>query len=107
GSMYNVIRKEYVLYWCFTEWPSETIEKCLQVCVDRYYKPKGSQPQYSLLARQIEEKVLPLCIRAGIGQVVWSPLAQGVLTGKYKPGQPPPPGSRATDEKQNMFMNRF
>ena len=106
-AMDDLIRQGEVLYWGFSEWPVEGIEKCLQICGDRYYKPKGSQPQYSLLARQIEEKVLPLCSRAGIGQVVWSPLAQGVLTGKYKPGQPPPPGSRATDEKQNMFMNRF
>ena len=106
-AMDDLIRQGEVLYWGLSEWPVEGIEKCLQICGDRYYKPKGSQPQYSLLARQIEEKVLPLCSRAGIGQVVWSPLAQGVLTGKYKPGQPPPPGSRATDEKQNMFMNRF
>ena len=84
-AMDDLLRAGKVLYWGFSEWPVEGIEKCLQVCGDRYYKPKGSQPQYSLLARGIEQKVLPLCSRAGIGQVVWSPLAQGVLTGKYKP----------------------
>ena len=57
----------------------------------------SSQPQYNMLWRVIEAEVVPLCEREGIGQVVWSPIAQGVLTGKYAPGQPPPEGSRATD----------
>jgi aryl-alcohol dehydrogenase-like predicted oxidoreductase len=59
----------------------------------------SSQPQYSMLWRVIEAEVVPLCEREGIGQVVWSPIAQGVLTGKYLPGQQPPEGSRATDAK--------
>jgi aryl-alcohol dehydrogenase-like predicted oxidoreductase len=57
----------------------------------------SSQPQYSMLWRVIEAEVVPLCEREGIGQIVWSPIAQGVLTGKYLPGQAPPEGSRATD----------
>src|SRR5260370_12143390 len=58
----------------------------------------SSQPQYSMLWRVIESEVVPLCEQEGIGQIVWSPIAQGVLTGKYLPGKPPPSGSRATDE---------
>lgn len=64
----------------------------------------SSQPYYNLLARDIEKEVLPLCTREGIGQIVYSPLAQGVLTGKYQPSQPPPADSRAADPKQNMFI---
>ena len=69
-----------------------------------YEKPKSSQPQYSAIYRDIERRVMPLCHKAGIGQVVWSPLAQGVLTGKYKPGQPLPGASRANDDRQNQFI---
>ncbi|GIP36183.1 aldo/keto reductase family protein [Paenibacillus sp. J2TS4] len=67
----------------------------------------SNQPQYSMLLRSIEQDVIPVSEREGIGQVVFSPLAQGVLTGKYKPGAPAPEGSRATDPKSNMFINRF
>ena len=68
----------------------------------------SNQPQYSMLWRIIEAEVVPTCDELGIGQVVWSPIAQGVLTGKYKPGQAPPAGSRATDEKGGADMiSRF
>ena len=59
-----------------------------------------------MLSRGIEKEIIPLCEREGIGQIVYSPLAQGLLTGKYTPGQPPPAGTRAADPKQNMFLNR-
>jgi aryl-alcohol dehydrogenase-like predicted oxidoreductase len=67
----------------------------------------SSQPQYSMLWRVIEEEVVPVCEAEGIGQIVWSPLAQGVLSGKYLPGKPAPAGSRATDEKSgaNVIQN--
>ncbi|HEY7115393.1 MAG TPA: aldo/keto reductase, partial [Tepidisphaeraceae bacterium] len=103
-AMDDLIRQGKVLYWGFSEWPVEQIEKALQICGDRLYRPKSSQPQYSLLHRDIERKVIPLCSRAGIGQVVWSPLAQGVLTGKYKPNAAPPSDSRAVDNRQNQFI---
>ena len=103
-AMDDLVRQGKVLYWGFSEWKAEQIEQCLRTCGDRFYKPKSSQPQYSLLRRQIEKAVMPLCQSAGIGQVVWSPLAQGVLTGKYKPGGQLPADSRAKDERQNMFM---
>jgi aryl-alcohol dehydrogenase-like predicted oxidoreductase len=104
-AMDDLIRAGKVLYWGFSEWTAAQIEQCLRVCSQGgYYKPRGSQPQYSLIHCNIERDVMPLCKTAGIGQVVWSPLGQGVLTGKYKPGAPPPAGSRAADERQNMFV---
>jgi aryl-alcohol dehydrogenase-like predicted oxidoreductase len=106
-AMDDLIRQGKVLYWGFSEWNAEQIQECLRICGDRYYKPRGSQPQYSLIHRNIEKDVMPLCRSAGIGQVVWSPLGQGVLTGKYKPGAQPPADSRARDERQNMFMKDF
>jgi 1-deoxyxylulose-5-phosphate synthase len=65
----------------------------------------SSQPQYSMLWRKPEEDVFPLCQANGIGQIVWSPLAQGVLSGKYKPGQPPPGDSRAASTEMNTFFD--
>jgi len=67
----------------------------------------SSQPQYSLLWRTPEEEVIPLCAANGISQIVWSPLGQGVLTGKYAPGSPPPQGSRATSEEMGGWMDRL
>ena len=68
----------------------------------------SNQPQYSMLWRVIEAEVVPTCEELGIGQIVWSPIAQGVLTGKYLPGQAPPEGSRATDEKSGAgFIQRL
>ena len=68
----------------------------------------SNQPQYNMLWRVIEAEVVPLCEQEGIGQIVWSPIAQGVLTGKYLPGAPPPAGSRATDEHGGAdFITRF
>jgi aryl-alcohol dehydrogenase-like predicted oxidoreductase len=106
-AMDDLIRQGKVLYWGFSEWTVEQIEQCLRICGDRYDRPKSSQPNYSLLHRSIEERVMPLCGRAGIGQVVFCPLAQGVLTGKYKPGSPLPSDSRASDERQNMFIKKL
>jgi len=67
----------------------------------------SSQPQYSLLWRAPEKEVIPLCAANGISQIVWSPLAQGVLTGKYRPDAPPPQGSRATSEEMGGWMDRL
>src|SRR5438067_829114 len=75
-AMDDLIRQGKVIYWGFSEWPAEQIENCLKVCGDRYYRPKGSQPQYSLIHRTIEKDVMPRCAQAGIGQVVWSPLVR-------------------------------
>jgi 1-deoxyxylulose-5-phosphate synthase len=89
----------------FSEWPPEKIQAALDMPgVARFV---SSQPQYSALWRTPEAKVIPLCERNGISQIVWSPLAQGVLTGKYRPGAPPPDGSRATSSKMNRFIKQW
>jgi len=67
----------------------------------------SSQPQYNMLWRVIEPEVIPTCEELGLSQIVWSPIAQGVLTGKYKPGQPVPAGSRATDERGGVFIKQM
>ena len=86
----------------FSEWPAPRIEESLALPgVARWV---SSQPQYSMIWRAPEAEVIPLCEREGISQIVWSPLAQGVLTGKYRPGQPPPSDSRAASESMSVFM---
>ena len=94
----DLVRAGKVHYIGVSEWKASEIEAALTIAgemgLDRIV---SSQPQYSMLWRVIEGEVVPLCEREGIGQIVWSPIAQGVLTGKYLPGQPPPEGSRATD----------
>ncbi|SEF45127.1 Predicted oxidoreductase [Thermomonospora echinospora] len=95
----DLVRQGKVLYVGVSEWRAEEIERALKIADEMGFdRIISSQPQYSMLWRVIEEEVVPLCEREGIGQIVWSPIAQGVLTGKYQPGQPPPPGSRATDQ---------
>ncbi|MEA3043712.1 MAG: hypothetical protein QOH47_1550 [Sphingomonadales bacterium] len=92
-------------YVGFSEWPADKIREAIDMTgVVRFV---SSQPQYSLLWRAPEKEVIPLCAANGISQIVWSPLAQGVLTGKYKPGAPPPPGSRATSEEMGGWMDRL
>jgi 1-deoxyxylulose-5-phosphate synthase len=89
----------------FSEWSPQNIRDALAVpdCV----KFVSSQPQYSLLWRRPEKEVIPLCTANGIGQIVWSPLAQGVLTGKYLPGSAPPKDSRATSDEMGGFIARL
>ncbi len=103
-AMDDLVRQGKILYWGFSEWSAEQIGRCLQICGNGFYAPKSSQPQYSLIHRHIEADVMPLCASAGIGQVVWSPLGPGLLTGQYKPGQPLPGDSRATDDRQHNFI---
>ncbi len=81
----------------FSEWSGDAIRDAL--AVPGSTKFVSSQPQYSLFWRQPEKEIIPLCRENGIGQIVWSPLAQGLLTGKYKRGQPPPEGSRASSDE--------
>ena len=104
----DLVRQGKVLYVGVSEWTAEQIETALGVADDMGFdRIVSNQPQYSLLWRVIEAEVLPLCEREGIGQMVWSPLAQGVLTGKYRPGQPPVPGSRAASEAGRSFISRL
>jgi len=89
----------------FSGWPADQIRAAL--AIDGVERFVSSQPQYSMLYREPEQEVFPLCQREGIGQIVWSPLAQGVLTGKYEPGSPPPEDSRAASEVMGQMMGNY
>jgi aryl-alcohol dehydrogenase-like predicted oxidoreductase len=92
-------------YIGFSEWTADQIRSASAIAgVARFV---SSQPQYSMLWRRPEAEVFPLCRREGIGNIVWSPLAQGVLTGKYRPGSPPPEDSRAGDPEVGHWMKRW
>jgi len=104
----DVVRSGKAHYIGVSEWRAEQIRAAAALAKDLRIQLVSNQPQYSALYRVIEAEVIPACEELGMGQVVWSPLAQGVLTGKYRPGQPPPPGSRATDEKSGAnFISRL
>jgi aryl-alcohol dehydrogenase-like predicted oxidoreductase len=92
-------------YIGFSEWPAERIQAALDMT--GVAKFVSSQPQYSLLWREPEDEVIPLCAANGISQIVWSPLGQGVLSGKYDPTKPPPKDSRATSRDMGGFMERL
>ena len=105
GALDDLVRQGKVMYVGFSEWTAEQIARGLKVQDQRGYdRFVSSQPQYSALWRVIEAEVVPLSQREGIGQIVWSPMAQGVLTGKYLPGKKAPAGSRATDKKSGAAM---
>ncbi len=89
----------------FSEWTAEQIEAASKIADENgLVSFSSSQPQYSMLWRKPESAVFAACAKNGIGNLAFSPLAHGVLTGKYMPGQPPPPGSRAASEQMNVFM---
>jgi voltage-dependent potassium channel beta subunit len=101
----DLARQGKILYAGVSEWSAGQITDAVDYIRGAGLHPLVSnQPYYNMLGRGIEKEVIPVCEREGLGQVVFSPLAQGVLTGKYKPGQEPPAGSRAADPGQNMFM---
>ena len=103
-AMDDLVHQGKILYWGFSCWPADKIRETVALCGERLYRPVSSQPHYNLLMRDIEAEILPACNGYGIGQVVFSPLEQGILTGKYLPGEPLPEGSRAGDERQNLFI---
>jgi aryl-alcohol dehydrogenase-like predicted oxidoreductase len=104
-ALTEVVRQGKARYIGFSEWSPEQIQAALDLPgVERFV---SSQPEYSLLQRRIEAEVIPLCASNGISQIVWSPLAQGTLTGKYKPGVAPPVGTRASSDRMGNFMGRF
>ena len=123
GALTEVVEAGKARYIGFSEWPAERIQEALNLPgagsmsprdtlpgespSGRFAKFVSSQPQYSALWRAPEAEVIPLCERNGISQVVWSPLAQGVLTGKYRPGEAPPPDSRAKNSKMNRFIKQW
>lgn len=107
AALDDLVTAGKVLYVGFSEWPAHRIAEAVALQkahgFDRFV---SSQPCYNILNRSIEHEVMTVCRESSIGHVVFSPLAQGLLTGKYKPGEPVPAGSRAADPKQNMFMNK-
>ncbi|OBJ73094.1 aldo/keto reductase family protein [Mycobacterium sp. 1274756.6] len=100
----DIVRAGKALYIGVSEWTAEQIRAGHALARQLGVSLIASQPQYSTLWRVIEPEVVPACRDLGISQIVWSPMAQGVLSGKYRPGQPPPAGSRATDEKGGANM---
>lgn len=105
-AMDDLIRQGKTLYWGVSEWSAQQIEDAVELCVEAGWTPPVSnQPEYSALQRRIEDDVLPVSEELGIGNVVWSPLAQGVLTGKYRSIDDVPSDSRAASE-QGKFMGR-
>jgi aryl-alcohol dehydrogenase-like predicted oxidoreductase len=104
-ALTEVVREGKVRYIGFSEWNAEQIKAAIELTgVEKFV---SSQPQYSMLWRDPESEVFPLCAANGIGQIVWSPLGQGVLTGKYKAGQPIPKDSRAASDTMNVFIGRL
>jgi aryl-alcohol dehydrogenase-like predicted oxidoreductase len=104
----DLVRRGKVLYVGVSEWTADQIAAALQIADDLGLdRVVSNQPEYSILQRRIEAQVLPLCTEEGVGQVVWSPLAQGVLTGKYRKGEARPPDSRAASRKMGMFVGHW
>jgi aryl-alcohol dehydrogenase-like predicted oxidoreductase len=103
----DLVRQGKVLYLGVSEWTAEQIARAAALARELRVPLVSNQPQYSMLWRVIEAEVIPASEKAGVGQIVWSPIAQGVLSGKYLPGQPPPVGSRATDPAGGQFVAKF
>jgi aryl-alcohol dehydrogenase-like predicted oxidoreductase len=103
----DLVRQGKVLYVGVSEWRAEQIAAAAELARDLRVPLISNQPQYSMLWRVIEAEVVPTCEREGISQVVFSPIGQGVLTGKYQPGAAPPAGSRATDRAGAGFIRRM
>jgi aryl-alcohol dehydrogenase-like predicted oxidoreductase len=105
-ALTEVVRAGKARYIGFSEWTAPQIQGALDL-LPHVEKFVSSQPQYSLLYRVPEREVIPLCERSSISQIVWSPLAQGALTGKYVPGEAPPAGTRAASQEMGWAMDRF
>ena len=100
----DIVRQGKALYIGVSEWTADQLREGVALSKELGFQLISSQPQYSMLWRVIEDEVVPASKELGVSQIVWSPIAQGVLTGKYQPGQKPPEGSRATDEKGGADM---
>ncbi|GAA3554675.1 aldo/keto reductase family protein [Nonomuraea rosea] len=104
----DLVRQGKVLYIGVSEWTADQIAQALKIADEMGFdRIVSNQPQYNMLWRVIETEIVPLSEKEGVGQIVWSPIAQGVLTGKYVPGQQPPEGSRATDKSGSAMISRF
>ena len=108
AMMNDLVRAGKTLYWGVSEWHADRIAAAVTLCTARGWAvPVSNQPQYSALWRRIEDRVLPACRQYGLGNVVWSPLAMGILTGKYKDASHPPAGSRAAGDFKDMMEEYF
>jgi aryl-alcohol dehydrogenase-like predicted oxidoreductase len=104
----DLVRQGKVLYVGVSEWRAEEIAAAVRIADDMGLdRIISNQPQYNMIWRVIESEVVPLCQQEGVGQIVWSPIAQGALTGKYLPGAAPPAGSRATDSRGSFFITEY
>jgi aryl-alcohol dehydrogenase-like predicted oxidoreductase len=103
-ALTEVVRQGKARYLGFSEWPEEKIRAAQAMEGVEHFV--SSQPQYSMIWRGPERDVIPASRELGISQIVWSPLGQGILTGKYRPGEPPPGDSRAAHERMSYFMDR-
>jgi aryl-alcohol dehydrogenase-like predicted oxidoreductase len=104
-ALTEVVQEGKARYIGFSEWNAVQIKATIEMTgMEKFV---SSQPQYSMLWREPEAEIFPLCADNGIGQIVWSPLGQGVLTGKYRAGQPIPQDSRAANDKMNVFIDRL
>ncbi len=103
----DIVRQGKALYIGVSEWNAEQIRAGHKLSKELGFQLISSQPQYSALWRVIEAEVMPTCRELGVSQIVWSPMAQGVLTGKYLPGQPAPEGSRGADERLGGMMGKY
>ena len=104
-ALSEVVQEGKARYIGFSEWSAAQIQAAIDITgVEKFV---SSQPQYSMLWREPESEIFPLCAANGIGQIVWSPLGQGVLTGKYKAGAPVPKDSRAANDAMNAFIDRL
>jgi aryl-alcohol dehydrogenase-like predicted oxidoreductase len=104
----DLVREGKVLYVGVSEWDAAQIRRAVEIAEAMGFdRLVSNQPQYSMLWRVIEAEVVPTSRELGLSQIVWSPVAQGILTGKYLPGQPPPEGSRATDPTSGHFTDRL
>ena len=103
----DVVRAGKALYIGVSEWRAEEIRAAKELADELHVPLVSNQPQYNMLWRVVEAEVVPTCEELGLSQIVWSPIAQGALTGKYKPGEQPPQGSRATDERGKDMISHF
>ncbi len=108
AAMNDLVTRGKILYWGVSEWNADQIAAAVTLCRARgWYEPVSNQPQYSALWRRIEQRVLPTCEEYGLGNVVWSPLAMGVLSGKYTDAAHPPSGTRAASANKEMMEEYF
>jgi aryl-alcohol dehydrogenase-like predicted oxidoreductase len=103
----DVVRAGKALYIGVSEWRAEEIRAARTLADELHVPLVSNQPQYNMIWRVIEAEVVPTCEELGLSQIVWSPIAQGALTGKYKPGEQPPQGSRATDQRGADMIRHF